>query len=90
MYKIVKGRVTMHKHNKTEPVGLEASQKKVGKLLRVKEGYNPNSSSIGSVVFAIPLAVLAVPALFGMASAVIMQKGVKAEENEEERNDSEK
>jgi len=90
MYKIVKGRVTMHKHNKTEPVGLEASQKKVGKLLRVKEGYNPNSSSIGSVVFAIPLAVLAVPALFGMASAVIMQKGVKAEESEEERNDSEK
>ena len=80
----------MHKHNKTEPVGLEASQKKVGKLLRVKEGYNPNSSSIGSVVFAIPLAVLAVPALFGMASAVIMQKGVKAEESEEERNDSEK
>ena len=42
-----------------------------GKILRVKWGYNPNSSSIGSIVTAVPMMLLAGTALFGTAAAVI-------------------
>ena len=43
-----------------------------GKILRVKEGYNPNSSSIGSMVFALPAALLGITAAFGIVSGIIM------------------
>lgn len=43
-----------------------------GKILRVKYGYNPNSSSMGSIVFALPAALIAVMAGTGVASGVIM------------------
>ncbi len=43
-----------------------------GRILRLKQGYNPNSSSIGTIVFAIPTLVLALPAIFGAATAVIL------------------
>jgi hypothetical protein len=42
-----------------------------GKILRIKEGYNPNSSSVGSIVFSFPAALLAVPVLFGTVSAIV-------------------
>jgi hypothetical protein len=43
-----------------------------GKILRVKIGYNPNSSSIGSMVFAIPAAMLGVAVGFGTLSGIIV------------------
>ena len=43
-----------------------------GKILRVKKGYNPNSSSIGSMVFALPVAFLGITAAFGAVSGIIM------------------
>ena len=43
-----------------------------GRILRLKQGYNPNSSSIGSIVFAVPALILALPAVFGAATAVIL------------------
>ena len=43
-----------------------------GRILPVKEGYNPNSSSIGSMVFALPAALLGITAAFGIVSGVIM------------------
>lgn len=43
-----------------------------GKILRVKLGYNPNSSSIGSMVFAIPAAMLGVAVGFGTLSGLIV------------------
>ena len=43
-----------------------------GKILRVKLGYNPNSSSIGSMVFAIPVAMLGVAVGFGTLSGIIV------------------
>jgi len=43
-----------------------------GKILRLKQGYNPNSSSIGSIIFAVPTLILALPAIFGAAPAVIL------------------
>ena len=45
-----------------------------GKILRIKEGYNPNSSSVGSIVFSFPAALLAVPVLFGTVNAIVFSK----------------
>ena len=42
-----------------------------GRVLRVKEGYNPNSSSLGSVVFSIHTALIAAPLLLAGAAAWI-------------------
>ena len=43
-----------------------------GRILRIKQGYNPNSSSMGSIVFALPAALLGVTALFGAVSGIII------------------
>lgn len=42
-----------------------------GRVLRIKEGYNPNSSSLGSIVFSFPAALLAAPVLLAGAAAWI-------------------
>jgi len=44
---------------------------KQGRILRLKQGYNPNSSSIGTIVFAMPAALLATTVAFGTAAGVI-------------------
>lgn len=43
-----------------------------GKILCVKQGYNPNSSSIGSIIFVLPAALLGITAAFGAVSGMIM------------------
>ncbi len=48
-----------------------------GKILRVKQGYNPNSSSMGSIVFTLPAVLLAITVGFGAVSAVIMSAFIK-------------
>jgi hypothetical protein len=48
------------------------NKKGEGKILRVKTGYNPNSSSIGSIIFVIPATLLAITAGFGVVSGIIM------------------
>jgi Na+/melibiose symporter-like transporter len=50
---------------------------KKGKILRVKMGYNPNSSSMGSMVFILPAALLAITAGFGVISGIIMSVFLK-------------
>ena len=47
------------------------NKKPKGKILRVKLGYNPNSSSIGSMIFAIPVAMLSAAVAFGTVSGLI-------------------
>lgn len=47
---------------------------KKGNILRVKQGYNPNSSSIGSIVFAVPTMLLVSSAIFGTATTIIFSK----------------
>jgi len=42
-----------------------------GKILRIKLGYNPNSSSIGTMVFAMPVAMLSAAVAFGTVSGLI-------------------
>lgn len=44
---------------------------KKGKILRIKHGFNPNSSSIGSIIFSLPVALMAVTFGFSAASALI-------------------
>lgn len=65
-----------------------------GKILRIKQGYNPNSSSIGSTVFALPAALLGITAAFGVVSGVIMSafmkdKKTKAAKTEKHENETE-
>ena len=50
-----------------------------GKILRLKQGYNPNSSSMGSIVFALPAALLVVTSVFGLASGIIISAFMKDE-----------
>ena len=45
---------------------------KKGRILRIKKGYNPNSSSMGSIVFILPATLLAVTAGFGVISGIIL------------------
>ncbi len=44
---------------------LSKKKKPKGKILRIKQGYNPNSSSMGSIVFVLPAVLLAITAIFG-------------------------
>ena len=56
-----------------------------GKILRVKLGYNPNSSSIGSMIFALPVAMLSAAVAFGTVSGQIFSafaKGKKVTDSE--------
>jgi len=48
-----------------------------GRILRVKQGYNPNSSSMGSIVFALPAALLGTTTVFGAVSGAIMAAFMK-------------
>jgi hypothetical protein len=50
---------------------------KKGRILRVKHGYNPNSSSMGSIVFILPASLIAVTVGFGAVSSVIMSMFMK-------------
>ena len=53
-----------------------------GRLLRVKTGYNPNSSSVGTDIAGIPAALpavmLAVPVLFGTVAALVVTRFLRA------------
>jgi hypothetical protein len=51
-----------------------------GKILRVKQGYNPNSSSMGSMVFSLPAALLVITVGFGAVSGVIMSAFIKRDD----------
>jgi hypothetical protein len=42
-----------------------------GKILRVKQGYNPNSSSIGSIIFSMSAAVIPASIVFGMVAGAV-------------------
>jgi hypothetical protein len=57
-----------------------------GRILRVKMGYNPNSSSMGSVVYILPAALLAVTSGFGVVSGIILAVFMK---NKEEKSNKE-
>ncbi len=61
--------------------------RKKGKVLRVKQGYNPNSSSMGSIIFAFRAALMGIAAGFSIISGIIMSKIVKKDVSEEKEED---
>ncbi len=50
-------------------------------ILKIKKGYNPNSSSIGTVLYSFPLALAALGA--ALSAIVIFLKKGKKKQNEE-------
>ena len=54
-----------------------------GKILRVKHGYNPNSSSMGSIIFAMPVALLGISIGFGAVSGIIAAAFMKHSEKKD-------
>jgi len=70
---------------------LQDGSGKKGRILRVKHGYNPNSSSLGSeffAVFVVPASLFAVTIGFGAVSGMIfsafMRTNTDGEHTEEE------
>lgn len=55
-----------------------------GKILRVKMGYNPNSSSMGSVVFALPTMLLGSAVVFGGVASAIFSAFLRDNDAESE------
>ncbi len=43
-------------------------------VLKIKKGYNPNSSSIGTVLYSFPLAFIALGAIIALCAALIKGK----------------
>lgn len=48
-----------------------------GRILRLKIGYNPNSSSIGTILFAIPATLLAAGAILGAAMGFVYSSMIR-------------
>lgn len=48
-----------------------------GSILRVKHGYNPNSSSMGSIIFVLPLSLIGVAFGTAAVSSLILPHFVK-------------
>jgi hypothetical protein len=44
-----------------------------GRILRIKHGFNPNSSSIGSIIFALPVSLMAATVGFSVISGLVLQ-----------------
>ncbi len=40
-------------------------------VLKIKKGYNPNSSSIGTVLYSFPLAFIALSTIIALCAALI-------------------
>ncbi|MBW2455086.1 MAG: hypothetical protein JRI68_11275 [Deltaproteobacteria bacterium] len=64
-----------------------------GRILRLKLGYNPNSSSIGTIVFAMPAALLGSIVAFGavaglVTAAALHRKGDGTEADSNSNSDS--
>ena len=59
-------------------VGLK--KRKKGKILKVKIGYNPNSSSIGTLLKAFPCALFGSAVLFNIAAGIIFSRKLKGKE----------
>jgi hypothetical protein len=59
-----------------------------GKILRIKQGYNPNSSSLGSMVYVLPAALLAITVGFGAISSIIMSAFIKHDAKSADNNET--
>ncbi len=53
-------------------MSIMTQQSRKGKILKVKHGYNPNSSSMGSLIYALPVSVMVMTGGFAVVSALIL------------------
>ena len=60
-----------------------------GRILRVKYGYNPNSSSIGSIVYVFSAKILGAAVGFGVVASLICSAFLGRPRGSAERSDSE-
>ena len=60
-----------------------------GKILKVKKGYNPNSSSMGSIVFSFTPLLLCASTLFAGIAGVVFSFFLKKINKESENNQNE-
>lgn len=51
-------------------------------VLKIKKGYNPNSSSIGTLVYAFPLAAAVVSGIIAILSAILSKQDKPPEEDQ--------
>ncbi|OGS22203.1 MAG: hypothetical protein A2252_12365 [Elusimicrobia bacterium RIFOXYA2_FULL_39_19] len=58
-------------------------KKNKGKVLKVKYGYNPNSSSVGTLLLAFPVSLFVVAALVNVVSVILMDTKGKSKKDEE-------
>jgi len=64
----------MNEHQTTQT---NAPAPRDGRILRVKAGYNPNSSSLGTIIFAVPAAMLVAPALYNVIAAAFTSAALR-------------
>ena len=68
-------------------IALPTPSSRRGRILRLKCGYNPNSSSIGSVVFLLSSKMLAFSAAFGLAAGLIYSWFDRSSNSAQKRDD---
>jgi len=45
---------------------------KQGQILKIKQGYNPNSSSMGSIILTMPFVVIPALSILAVTAGIIM------------------
>lgn len=61
---------------------MKSIKMKKGKILKVKLGYNPNSSSIGTLLKAFPCALFGSAVLFNIVAGVLFSGKLKGGEKD--------
>jgi hypothetical protein len=56
-----------------------------GRILRIKQGFNPNSSSIGSIIFALPVSLMAATVGLSVISGLVLQHFIRKPPDASER-----
>ena len=61
-----------------------------GRVLRIKQGYNPNSSSMGSIVLLLPSGVILFSAVSAAASGIITSVFLKNKSSDDKKHSNDK
>ena len=72
-------RILIIRYNFDRIITVRSKKIKKGKILKVKVGYNPNSSSIGTLLKAFPCALFGSTILFNIVAGIIFSRKLKSE-----------
>jgi hypothetical protein len=77
----------LHRLTGHPPVSRDARQK--GRVLKVKLGFNPNSSSVGTVLLVFPMALFTASIIFaGITSLLLAKKSGDAKRPQKQEKDN--